>query len=60
MVAILIHPLDLGNLLDAYLDGSPPTGDGPPPIDDLIEVGGKLYYQTTRVPTLLPLEEYGD
>jgi hypothetical protein len=49
MQATLIHPWDLSDLLndtsrDVIIDVSKSV------YDDLIEINGELYYQTTRVP----------
>ena len=52
MQAILIHPLDLAEMIKAFapLEGFKLELASEPPVDDLIEIGGKLFYQTVRVP----------
>lgn len=51
MQAKLIHPLDLSAKLPSFTSIRLGRGDGHP-VDDLIEIDGKLYYQTVRVPAV--------
>ena len=52
MVAILIHPADMMDLLEQSMPSTTciEYRDRPKYNDDLIEINGKLYLQTTRVP----------
>ena len=55
MIAVLIHPKDLNKMIaTSKISTSTITLNdaGSAPIDDLIEIFGVLYYQTTRVPPI--------
>lgn len=51
MQAVLIHPMDLARMIQhSSFDEVTIHKTDVRPVDDLVEINGRLFYQTTRVP----------